>query len=84
MAILFDTLKIRNRLTQKGMDEAVAEELAELLNEAQIADLATRRDLDPLATKADVAQLETRLMRWTIAAAGIGGLVGGLIGSLAK
>ena len=45
-----------------------------------------RQDMTTLRAEllTNMAQLETRLMRWMLVAAGLGGIVGGLIAAVAK
>ena len=67
---MFDTLAVARTLTAAGIDPKHADAFTDALREAtEQADYATKSDLAEL--RAEIAALETRLVRWMVALAGI-------------
>ena len=65
-AITFDTLRFARKLKEAGVSDKQAEAEAAALAEvftANLADLATKRDLEKFATKQDIRDLELKIMK---------------------
>ena len=85
----FDTLTYARKLQEAGLSEELATVHAEAMRDvldAQRSEIATKSDLTALEGRltTQMAQMETRLMRWMLAAAALGGLFGGFIAAVAK
>ena len=67
---MFDTLAVARTLTDAGVDPKHADAFTAAMRQAtEHADYATKADVAEL--RAELAALETRLVRWMVAVAGI-------------
>ncbi len=88
--LLFNPIRLRDKLVEAGiMPHDQAEAFASAISETDVVELATKADVADLRTefaglRADFARLEARLMRWMLAGAGLGGVIGGLTAGLLK
>jgi len=68
-ALSFDTLKFTKRLIEAGVSQKQAEAEAEVLADALETNLNSMVTTGDLRT--ELAQMETRLIRWIVAVAGL-------------
>jgi hypothetical protein len=77
MAVMFDTLKLAQRLQAAGMPQRQAQDMASALAETITGDLVTREHLDlrlaetEARLRTEIANLRSELIRWFIGTAAV-------------